>query len=134
MGKVIGGERAEAFFGDWRRRIQQNHKFPLHPEVSQALKAEYRAWYKTNLGIERTDAHASSALQNCDPSKAGKKKVCGFVYFSFELRVCCCCLSRSDILNQDTEAAHRISLTPLELAAKQKQSRDWKAVRAIFIC
>jgi hypothetical protein len=79
MGKVIGGERAKAFFGDWRRRIQQIHKFPLQPEVSQALKAEYRAWYKTNLGIERTDAHAQSALANCKPEKAAAKKVCGFV-------------------------------------------------------
>ncbi len=86
MGKVIGGERAAAFFGDWRRRIQQNHKFPLHPEVSQALKAEYRAWYKTNLGIERTDAHAQSALANCKPEKAAAKKVqCVFCF--------CCCLS-----------------------------------------
>ncbi len=93
MGKVIGGQRAEAFFGDWRSRIQQNYTFPLEPEVSQALKTEYRAWYKTNLDIERTDAHAQSALANCNPAKAAAKKVRVFVYFVYDFRVCCCCLS-----------------------------------------
>ena len=87
MGKVIGGERAEAFFGDWRRRIQQKHTFPLDPEVSQALKAEYRAWYMTNLAIERTKAHAQSALANCNPAKAAAKKVCVFVSFVYDFRV-----------------------------------------------
>ena len=42
-------------------------------------------------------------------------------------------LVRADILNQDTEAAHRIGLTPEQLAAKQDQSRAWKAVRTMFI-
>jgi hypothetical protein len=39
----------------------------------------------------------------------------------------------ADILNQDTEAAYRISLAPDQLAEKQAQSRAWKAVRAVFI-
>ena len=75
MGKVIGGDRAAQFFAGWRQRIQEGHSFPLTPAVREAFKAEYKEWYWTNLGILRTDSAASSALANCNPAFAGKKKV-----------------------------------------------------------
>jgi hypothetical protein len=75
MGKVVGGPSAEAFFNAWKQRIQSSHTFPLPDAVKNQLKKEYRDWYSANLGIARTDSAASSALANCNPSLASKKKV-----------------------------------------------------------
>ena len=78
MGKVVGGSLAEAFFDAWKQRIQSAHTFPLAPAVKEELKKEYQDWYLTNLSIVRSRSAASSALANCDPSVASKKKVGGF--------------------------------------------------------
>ncbi len=71
---------AEAFFDAWKQRIQSAHTFPLAPAVKEELKKEYISWYLDNLDIVRSGSAASSALANCDPSLAARKKVGGFFF------------------------------------------------------